>query len=91
MPLSTSVINPGGGVGLSVRDNLRLSLLPLYAHKCMWAHRHTRTHTCNGIMGEIYFFFFSKNLFLSFSYPTVLDNLTGLRKSLCSRINYYSL
>lgn len=77
---------------MSVRDNLRLSLLPLYAHKCMWAHRHTRTHThVMELWVKFTFFFFFKNLFLSFSYPTVLDNLTGIRKSLCSRINYSSL
>ena len=41
MPLNTNVFNPGGGVGLYVRDNLRLSLIALYAHMCMWVHRHT--------------------------------------------------
>ena len=51
---------------------------------------HAHTHVME-LWVKFTFFFFSKNLFLSFSYPTVLDNLTGLRKSLCSRINYYSL
>lgn len=41
MPLNTNAFNPGGGVGLYVRDNLRLSLTALYAHMCMWVHRHT--------------------------------------------------
>lgn len=92
------VTSPRGGVGQNVRDDLRLSPLPLYACTCTCAHRYTCAHTCtrNRIMGAIYFgffvcFFFFTNQFLFFSCLPAPENLTILRKSLCSRINYYPL